>query len=61
MTPPSWMAYSIIGGALFVALAVPVMIGFADAWFVPLVIAALLAPYAVYDRRLRRREGPDAP
>ena len=55
------MAYGIIGGALLVALAVPAIIGFADAWFVPLVVAALLAPYALYDRRLRRREGAEAP
>ena len=55
------MAYGIIGGALFVSFLVPAIIGFSDAWYVPLVITALLVPYAIYDRRLRRREGPDAP
>jgi hypothetical protein len=56
MSPPSYMAYMIIGGAMVVSLIIPAIIGFADAWFVPLVVLAIGIPYLAYDRRLRKRE-----
>jgi len=49
------MAYIIIGGVMLVSLMVPAVIGFADAWYVPLIIFALGLPYLAFDRRLRKR------
>jgi hypothetical protein len=56
MNPPNYMAYMIIGGALLFSLAIPAIVGFADAWWVPLVVLAICLPYLAYDRRLRKRE-----
>jgi hypothetical protein len=55
MNPPDYMAYMIIGGAMVVSLIIPAIIGFADAWFVPLVVLAIGIPYLLWDRRLRKR------
>lgn len=57
MNPPNFMAYAIIGGVMLVSLIVPAVVGFADAWYVPLVILAIGVPYLAYDRRLRNRTG----
>lgn len=56
MTPPSYMAYAMIGGVVLVSLLAPLIIGFEDAWFVPLVIIPFAALYAAYDAKLRRDE-----
>jgi hypothetical protein len=59
MTPPSYMAYAIVGGVVLVSLLAPLIIGFDDAWFVPLFVLPFGALYAAYDRRLRDAEDGD--
>jgi hypothetical protein len=56
MTAPSAIAYYIVGGVLLVSLLAPAMLGWSEAWFVPLAILPLGAAYAVLDRRLRAKE-----
>jgi hypothetical protein len=56
MTPPSYMAYAIIGGVVLVSLLAPLIVGFDDAWFVPLFILPFGALYAAFDRRMRQAE-----
>jgi hypothetical protein len=62
MTAPSYMAYALIGGVILVSFIAPFIVGFGDAWFVPLAILPFAALYAAYDRKLRRDEeaNPDA-
>ena len=55
MNPPEYMAYVIIGGVMLVSLIIPAIIGFADAWYVPLIVFALGVPYLLFDRRMRNR------
>jgi hypothetical protein len=56
MTPPSYMAYALIGGVVLVSFLAPLIVGFADAWFVPLAVLPFAAAYAAYDAKLRRAE-----
>ena len=56
MTAPSYMAYALIGGVMLVSLLAPFIVGFNDAWFVPLIVFPLAALYAAYDRKLREDE-----
>jgi hypothetical protein len=56
MTAPSYMAYALIGGVILVSLLCPFIIGWNDAWFVPLTILPFAALYAAYDAKLRRDE-----
>ena len=56
MTAPSYMAYALIGGVMLVSLLCPFIVGFDDAWFVPLVVFPLAALYAAYDRKLQQDE-----
>ena len=56
MTPPSYMAYALIGGVILVSLLCPFIVGFDDAWFVPLTVIPFAALYAAYDRKLREDE-----
>lgn len=55
MTPPSALAYWIIGGVLLAALIAPLIIG-KDGWIVPLVVLPFALIYAVVDRRMRDRQ-----
>ena len=54
MSPPSWMAYAIIGGVILVALFVPLIIG-AEGWVVPVAVIPFAIIYALFDRRMRKR------
>ena len=56
MTPPSYMAYALIGGVVLVSFLCPLIIGFSDAWFVPLTVVPFALLYAAYDAKLRRDE-----
>jgi hypothetical protein len=56
MTAPSYMAYAIIAGVVLVSLLAPLIIGFDDAWFVPLFILPFGALYAAFDRRMQKAE-----
>ena len=56
MTPPSYMAYALIGGVVLVSFLAPLIVGFADAWFVPLVVLPFALLYAAFDAKLRRDE-----
>ena len=56
MTPPSYMAYAIIGGVVLVSFLAPLIIGFDDGWFVPLAVLPFALLYAAYDRRMVREE-----
>jgi len=55
MNPPSYMAYVIIGGVVLVALLAPLFVG-AEGWVVPVAVLPFALVYALYDRRLARRE-----
>jgi hypothetical protein len=50
------MAYALIGGVVLVSFLCPLIVGFDDAWFVPLVVIPFAAVYAAYDAKLRRAE-----
>ncbi len=55
MTPPSYMAYVIIGGVVLLSLLAPLFVG-ADAIVVPFAVLPFAAIYALYDRQLAKRE-----
>ena len=55
MTPPSYMAYVIIGGVVLISLLAPLFVG-ADGWVVPIAVIPFALVYAAYDRTLRSRE-----
>jgi hypothetical protein len=57
MDAPNWMAYSLIGGVVVISFVVPAIVGFGDAWFVPLVVIPFAALYGVFDWRLRHQRG----
>ena len=56
MTPPSYMAYVIIGGVVLVSFLAPLIIGFDDGWFVPLAVLPFAILYALFDNKLRKDE-----
>ncbi|CAA9486732.1 MAG: hypothetical protein AVDCRST_MAG85-989 [uncultured Solirubrobacteraceae bacterium] len=56
MTPPTALAYWIIGGVFLASLIAPLIIG-KDGWIVPLVVLPFAVIYAVFDRRMRSRQG----
>ena len=56
MTAPSYMAYALIGGVVLVSFLAPLIVGFSDAWFVPLAILPFALVYAAFDAKLRRDE-----
>jgi hypothetical protein len=56
MTAPSYMAYAIVGGVVLVSLLAPLLLGFDEAWFVPLAVLPLGLAYVLVDRRLRVAE-----
>jgi hypothetical protein len=58
MSPPSWMAYAIVGGVLIVSLIVPLIVG-ADGWVVPIIVLPFGIAYLVFDRRLKERRPED--
>jgi hypothetical protein len=55
MTPPSYMAYAIIGGVVLVSFLAPLIVGW-DAWFVPVAVLPFAILYALFDAKLRRDE-----
>ncbi len=55
MTPPSYMAYVIIGGVVLLALLAPLFVGL-DAIVVPIAVIPFAIFYALYDRSLARKE-----
>ena len=55
MTPPSYMAYVIIGGVVLMSLLAPLFVG-AEAWVTPIAVIPFAIFYALYDRTLRQRE-----
>ena len=56
MTPPSYMAYLIIGGVVLVSFLAPLIIGFDDGWFVPLAVLPFALLYAALDRKMLQNE-----
>ena len=52
------MPYYVMAGLLMASLAIA-LVGGGDSWLVPAVIWPMVIAYALWDRRARRREGPD--
>lgn len=50
------LIYGFLGGAVVVALVVAIILG-GWFWLMPGVIVPIVAVYAVFDRRLKRRQG----
>jgi hypothetical protein len=61
MTPPSYMAYVIIGGVVLCSFLAWPIVGFDDAWFVPLTVLPFALLYAAFDRKLRADERDHGP
>jgi uncharacterized membrane protein len=55
MTPPSYIAYVIIGGVVLLSLLAPLFVG-GDAWVTPIAVIPFAIVYALYDRTLARKE-----
>ena len=49
------MPYSVMAGAILVALAVAIF-GGGEFWIVPAIIVPVVIVYAVFDRRMKARE-----
>jgi hypothetical protein len=49
------MAYALVGGVVAVSFIAPAIIGFGDAWFVPLAVVPFALLYLAFDRRMRKR------
>jgi hypothetical protein len=60
MSPPSYMVYTLMGGVAVVCLIAGFIVGWNDAWPAAAVVLPILALYAVWDRRARRREMREA-
>jgi len=52
------MPYFVMAGLLIASLAFG-LVGGGALWLVPAIVWPLVVAYAVWDRRARRREGPD--
>jgi predicted membrane protein len=56
----NYMPYTLIFGVIIVSIGAAALVGFGDAWFVPLIVLAFALPYLIYDHRSRNR-GSQAP
>ena len=57
MSPVSFMPYAVIAGVVLVSVLAGFLVGWDDAWFVPVVVIPLALFYAAFDRaQAKRRE-----
>jgi hypothetical protein len=59
MTPVKWMPYIVIAGVIVVSLLAGFLIGWDDAWFVPLIVIPFAVLYLIFDRQRAGREEVD--
>jgi hypothetical protein len=59
MTPVKWMPYVVIGGVVLVSLLAGFLVGWSDAWFIPVIVIPFALLYVAFDRQRAGREKVD--
>jgi hypothetical protein len=59
MTPIKWMPYAVIVGVIVVSLLAGFLVGWSDAWFVPVVVIPFALVYVAWDRQRARGDAAD--